>query len=209
MPEKPFPKWVVPLLKLSFVTATFALLGPLKCSGKKRVPRSGGLLILSSHRADVDPIVLQACCPRHIYFMAKSELFAMAIIGPLMRAFRAFPVNRGEPDRTSLKRAIDLLKEGHVVCVFPEGELSESGEMLPIKPGIALIARQSGVPVICVGIRGTQWMMPYGSRIPRPAFRKVWLRWGEPWQPEPRISTEDFVTRVAQELEALSAPNPL
>ncbi len=111
----------------------------------------------------------------------------MKVIGRMMCWFRAFPVVRGEPDRTSLKHAIDLLKQGLVVCVFPEGELSESGEMLPIKPGIALIARQAGVPVMCVGIHGTQWMLPYGKLIPRPAFRKVWIRWGEPWQPEARI----------------------
>ena len=74
--------------------------------------------------------------------MAKSELFDMKIIGKMIRCFQGFPVKRGEPDRASMRHAIELLKMGEVVAVFPEGQLSEDGELQELKAGVALIVRQ-------------------------------------------------------------------
>lgn len=176
------PKWMrwlgIPLLKLAF-GLLFLLLGPLRVRGKYRVPRSGGLLILANHRADVDPIVVQLACPRAIHFMAKSELFEMKVVGPLLRFYKAFPVRRGEPDKGAIRHCVELLKAGEAVCVFPEGELSEQAELLPLKPGVALIVRMSGAPVICIGLKGTNRVMPYGTTIPRPSFRRIDCEWGE------------------------------
>ncbi|HLK14348.1 MAG TPA: lysophospholipid acyltransferase family protein [Fimbriimonadaceae bacterium] len=183
------------------------LLGPVRGRNPERIPRKGGVLILANHRADVDPVVVQAFCPRHIYFMAKSELWDMRGLPPFLKFFRAFPVKRGEPDRAALKKAIDLLNAGNAVCVFPEGELSETGEMLPIKPGVALIARQARVPIVCCGLTNTARILPYGKLIPRPAFRSVWIRWGEPWLPDEKISSEAFCERVRAELLALTRPS--
>src|ERR1035438_1187470 len=199
MEPKPFPQWVLTAL-WPIVMPIMKFLGPVRVRDAKRVPRKGGVLILSNHLADVDPVVVQAFCPRHIYFMSKSELWDMKILPIFMRFFRSFPVKRGEPDRPALKRAIELLRAGNAVGVFPEGELSETGELMPIKPGVALIARQAKVPVMCVGLRNTNFMLPYGKRIPRPAFRFVWVRWGEPWLPEEHIDAEAFCTRVRAEL---------
>lgn len=167
-------------LARAFVWGLMTLLGPFRRIGAYRVPRAGGLLILSNHLADVDPIAVQLACPRPIHFMGKSELFEMKVVGPIMRAYRAFPVNRGQPDRAALKHAIELLKAGEVVCVFPEGQLSETGELQELKPGIALLARSSGAAVLCLGLQGTNRILPYGSLVPRPAFRLVTATWGEP-----------------------------
>ena len=205
MEDKPFPRWLLPALWPIYFPL-MKLLGPVRGRNSERVPRKGGVLILSNHRADADPVVLQAFCPRHIHFMSKSELWEMPFLRFWMRIFRAFPVKRGEPDRPALKHAIDLLRAGHAVCVFPEGELSETGEMLPIKAGVALIARQAKVPVMCVGLRNTNRILPYGKRIPRPAFRTVWVRWGAPWLPEERMDVEVFLERVRTELVELSRP---
>jgi len=155
------------------------ILGPLRRIGAYRVPKSGGVLILSNHLADIDPIVVQLACKRPVYFMAKSELFEMKGVRYVLNLFRAFPVRRGEPDRAALKHAINLLKEGCVVCLFPEGELSATGELLPLKPGVALIVRQTLTPVICLGIMGSNRVMPYGTLIPRPAFHTITATWGE------------------------------
>jgi 1-acyl-sn-glycerol-3-phosphate acyltransferase len=205
MPTKPFPQWVLWAL-WPIVMPTMKLLGPVRVRHANRVPRKGGVLILSNQLADCDPVIVQAFCPRHIYFMSKSELWDMKVLPIFMRFFRSFPVKRGEPDRPALKRAIELLKAGNAVGVFPEGELSETLELLPIKPGIALIARQAKVPIICVGLRNTNHILPYGKRIPRPAFRSVWVRWGEPWLPDERIDAEEFCDRVRKELLELSRP---
>ena len=170
--------WLVPLARL-FAKPLFFLLGPLVVSGAYRVPRKGGLLVLANHQADIDPAVVQAACPRRVYFMAKSELFEMRAVGKAIRWFRAFPVKRGEPDRTAIKTAAAYAKAGEAVGIFPEGQLSEDGELQPLKAGAALIVRMAGAPVICLGLRDTNRILPFGKLIPRPAFRRVYARWGE------------------------------
>jgi 1-acyl-sn-glycerol-3-phosphate acyltransferase len=162
------------------LTALMLLLGPVVARGKYRVPREGGLLILANHLSDVDPVVVQLGCPRQIRFMGKSELFQMRVLGPILRFVGAFPVKRGEPDRDALKKAMNLIKAGEAVCIYPEGQLSEDGELQELKPGIALIAKMTGAPVICCGLQGSNRVVPYGDLIPRPSFHKIHVAWGEP-----------------------------
>ena len=83
-----------PVLKL-LVRLLMLVLGPLRVRGAERVPRSGGLLILANHIADIDPPVVQISCRRRIHFMAKSELFEIPVLRHLIRWFHAFPVKRG------------------------------------------------------------------------------------------------------------------
>jgi len=182
----------------------FTLLGPFRVKQRSRVPSGGGLLILSNHLADVDPIAVQMACPRPVYFMAKSELFEMFLLGKVIRWFKAFPVKRGEPDRSAIKKAVAYLKAGNVVCVFPEGELSESGDLLPLKPGIALIVRMAGVPVICLGLKRTNRMLPYGSLLPRPALGWVEAAWSESKSFEKEATAEEIVAWAEGEIQALT-----
>jgi len=182
------------------------LLGPFRRRGQYRVPKSGGVLILSNHQADIDPVAVQLACPRNIYFMAKSELFEMKVLGKIIRWFKAFPVKRGEPDRTSIKRAVQLLKGGEAVCVFPEGELSVTGELLPLKSGVALIVRMADVPVICCGINGTRNVLPYGKLLPRPAFKTIRVNWGEVKHFDKKEETETVMSWVENQLRELTSP---
>ncbi len=185
-----------PFVRL-FGWALFLLLGPLRVRGACRVPRQGGLLVLSNHLADVDPIAVQLGCPRTITYMAKSDLFPVPILGAVLRAFGAFPVNRGEPDRGAIKLAIACLKEGRAVGVFPEGELSPSGDLLPLKPGVVLILRSAGVPVICARLRHTNRVLPYGKLVPRPAWRRVRVEWSEPRTFDRHASPEEVLEWAA------------
>jgi formyltetrahydrofolate-dependent phosphoribosylglycinamide formyltransferase len=178
--------------------------GPLRVFGRSRIPRKGGLLILANHRADVDPIAIYLACPRPIYFMGKSELFAMPVVGSIMRAFRAFPVKRGEPDRAALKLAAAYTHLGNVVGVFPEGQLTEDGKLQPMKPGAALIVRLTECPVICCGLRRTDRIMPYGKVIPRPALGWVEVHWGEPRSFAKGTRPEEILGWVESELRHLS-----
>jgi len=185
------------------VRILFTLLGPCRSFKRRNVPQQGGVLILSNHLADCDPVVVQLGCRRHVKFMAKSELFEMRVLGRLIRWLEAFPVKRGEPDRGAIKQAVEYLKQGHAVCVFPEGQLSEDGKLQPILPGAALIARMADVPIICCGLRNTNRIMPYGSYIPRPAFRWVDCRWGEVRKFDRSTSAEEVVEWVYAELSRL------
>jgi len=197
----------LPVLR-ALATVLFWILGPIRTKGRYRFPKDGGVLILCNHLADVDPIVVQAACPRRIFFMAKHELFEMAVLGRFLRWYQAFPVRRGEPDRQALKQAIALLKAGQVVCLFPEGELSESGDLLPILPGAALIIRQAQVPAICLGVKNTNRVMPYGSYIPRPSFRTTPAQWGEPHSFDKQAPTDDIVGWIDGQLRELTGQSP-
>jgi 1-acyl-sn-glycerol-3-phosphate acyltransferase len=172
--------------------------------GNYRIPSTGPVLILANHIADIDPVVVQACCPRPIHFLAKSELFAIPVIGRLMRAFGAYPVERGKPDRAALKLAAKLLADGEVVCLFPEGQLSEDGELQEIKAGASLIVRLSpGVPVLCCGIQGTDRIIPYGKVIPRPSWKRVNVIWGETHRFEDGESSETILSWIRGQLLSL------
>jgi 1-acyl-sn-glycerol-3-phosphate acyltransferase len=162
--------------------ALMFLLGPVRVYGKRNVPRSGGLLILANHISDADPPALGHAIQRIPRFMAKSELFQMRILGPLIRLFGGFPVRRGAPDRNAIRIAVEILQSGGCVAMFPEGEVSETGEPQPILPGAAMIVRRSQAKVICAGIRGTRRIIPYRSILPRPAFGGVSVHFGEPRQ---------------------------
>lgn len=182
----------------------FTLLGPFRPVGRRNIPSRGGLLILANHRADVDPIVVQLACPRPIYYMAKSELFAIPVLGWVMRCFRSFPVKRGEPDRSSIKRAVAYTHRGQATCLFPEGQLSESGQLQELKPGAALIVRMAGVPVICCGVKNTERILPYGKLLPRPALCWVTCSWGEPRTFDRHSTTEEILDWANAELRRLT-----
>jgi 1-acyl-sn-glycerol-3-phosphate acyltransferase len=147
--------------------------------GAYRVPRKGAVLIAVNHRADIDAPLVMIGCSRIVRFMAKSELFDIPLVGRFLRWAGAFEVHRGEADRASLRTAVELLVEGNAVCVFPEGKLTETGDLQPLKAGVALIARQAACPVICLGICHSDRVLPYGAVIPRLSATRIELNWGE------------------------------
>jgi 1-acyl-sn-glycerol-3-phosphate acyltransferase len=136
--------------------------------------------------------------------MAKSELFEMPILGKMIRWFDAFPVKRGEPDRAAMRHAIELLRLGECVCVFPEGQLSETGELQELKPGISLLVRQSGATAICCGLSNTNRIMPYGRMTPRISGHVTPVNWGEPKVFERSSGNEEILAWATEELQRLT-----
>lgn len=162
------------------VRALLALLGGLRVEGAKNVPKHGPLIVMPNHFSDSDPVVLGAAMPRYAYYMAKSELFTIPLLGPLIRFLRGFPVRRGAPDRTALRYAEQRLESGEAVVIFPEGQLSQTGRLQPLHPGIVLIAVRSGAPVLPVALIGSNRLLPYGKLIPRHAGQRLIVRFGRP-----------------------------
>jgi 1-acyl-sn-glycerol-3-phosphate acyltransferase len=198
-------RWVLyPFMKL-FLGVLLIVLGPVRVLGRGNVPRRGGLLILANHISDADPPTMAYAVPRPTYFMAKSELFSVRLLGRIIRAFRAFPVNRGTPDKAALRKTVELLRGGEAVVMFPEGECSETGHLLPLLPGAALIVRMAGSSVICAGIKGTSRIMPYGKLIPKPAFGGVRVSFGEPKVFPQGASQEEILGWARAEFERLTA----
>ena len=159
---------------------TRILLGPkFHLRGTANVPGTHGLLIVSNHVGAIDPVIIGGWTPRPVWFMAKAELFKGGF-GWLMRAYHAFPVIRHSADRTALRRAFELLKQGSAVVLFPEGHRSEDARLLRAEPGAGFIARRSGAPLLPIAIVGSQHVLGRHQRIPRRA--EVAMTFGEPFQ---------------------------
>jgi 1-acyl-sn-glycerol-3-phosphate acyltransferase len=117
--------------------------------------------------------------PREAQFLAKSELFR-GVLARLLTWVGQIPVDRGRPDREALRRACQVLAEGRVLGIFPEGTRG-SGTVESVQHGIAYVAlRSPGVPVIPVACLGTEQAMPKGARLPRWRTR-VDIAFGEPF----------------------------
>lgn len=204
---KPFSQLLLRLIQWAVKPLT-RFLTPWTVTGRDRVPGSGGLLLLCTHRSDCDVVFLQLFYHRHITYMGKSELFEMGRLGKFLSWWQAFPVKRDTADMAAVRYAVSLLKSGRVVGIFPEGELSETGEMLPLKPGAALIARLAKVPIQCAGISGTELVLPYAKTKPQRSKGRLRLNFGDPWTPSADMSADAIMEEVRRQLTELSAlPN--
>ena len=133
----------------------FRVLCRWQVTGLENVPASGAI-IAPNHRSFWDiPLIGLALRGRRTHFMAKSELFQNPIFGSIIRALLAFPVKRGAPDRTAIRHAIEILKQGDLVAIFPEGTRGKNGKLGEAEPGLALIAAKASVPIVPVGISGS------------------------------------------------------
>lgn len=202
-------RWTLYPLGKAILAPFFLVMGPVRVKGRSHVPRKGGLLVVANHLSDIDPPLLGYALPRPAWFMAKSELFQIPVLGPIIRAFHAFPVRRGRPDRNAIRRAVELLRSGECVVVFPEGQISEDGSLQQPLAGAALIWKQAQVPCICAGIVGSNRIIPFRSVVPRPAFGGVQVSFGKAMEWSDTMTPEEFHTWFLDEVSRLTGlPKP-
>ncbi len=172
-------------------------LGGVTILGAENIPAEGAVILASNHRAHVDPPYLSLLTPRPLTFMAKEELFQVPFFGPYIVTLGAFLVKRRTADRAALRRAVDLLKAGRAVVIFPEGTRSEDGLLQPAEKGFALIARQTGAPIVPIAIVGTERMLPKGAKWPRRTAVKITIG-------RPLSVVEILASRRSKEKDALT-----
>lgn len=139
-----------------------------RVEGKDNVPRRGPLVIVSNHLSLIDPPLLGVSVPRTIRFMAKQELFDSFFARVVVQGYGAFPVRRGQLDRAAIRGALQALQDGQVLGMFPEGTRSRNGQLQPAELGASLIAARSGVPILPVGISGSERVNGIISILRRP-----------------------------------------
>jgi len=176
------------------------IFGPVKTIGIENIPKTGGALIIANHLSNLDPVAIKASCNRPICYLSKRELFGNPVGAGIIRWFGAFPIDRDAPDRKALQYAAKLIQEGHLVCIFPEGKLSESGELLPIQPGFTLIARIAKCPMITCRVKNTDAVMPYAKVFPKMSFKRIIVTWNEPIPAEMAKQTDELLERIKKEL---------
>ncbi|MGH3931977.1 MAG: lysophospholipid acyltransferase family protein [Pseudonocardiaceae bacterium] len=173
---------------------------------RERIPMSGPVVVVANHTAMVDGPLLYGLLGRRSSFLIKQEMFR----GPfawLLPRLGQLPVRRGERDRAPLLTAVQLLRSGGVVVVFPEGTRGE-GNVTNARHGATWIARASGAALLPVAIRGTR--RPAGSRR---RFRpRVDVLFGEPFTVPPgdtraglAAATEEMRTRLVALVAELDA----
>lgn len=151
----------------------FIFLG-LKSEGIHNLPEKGPVIIASNHVSNWDPVIVGISFKRPIYFMAKAELFSNKILGNVLKALHAFPVKRGQADRKALRYALEILEQGKVLGIFPEGARKKVVPDAQVQGGVAFIALKSGAPVVPVACIGTDRGFPLGWTKP------LVVRVGEP-----------------------------
>lgn len=127
----------------------------IKFENLEKIPKDGKFLLLSNHRSYFDPIFIGIKIKRQMIFLAKESLFRVPILGKIIYKLGVLPVKKGEGD-AAIDKAIEIGKAGGVICLFPEGTRSKSGELLRIKSGGSIIAFKSNMNIIpcCVKYEG-------------------------------------------------------
>lgn len=172
-----------------FVGRLFLVLHPVKVEGMERLPRHG-VLLCPNHSSNWDPVLLVASLPvdYRLHVMAKNQLFKNPILGWIMTKLGAFPVDRGGSDLAAVKTAIQSIKSGDNLMVFPEGTRVEREGDVRAKGGAAMIAVRTGAILVPVFVDGKKRL-----------FRKTRLIFGEPYYPtvSGRHGTADELQEIA------------
>ncbi|MEU3650617.1 lysophospholipid acyltransferase family protein [Lentzea sp. NPDC034063] len=175
----------------------------LTVEGAHHVPRTGGAVLASNHVSYLDFIFAgYGARPsgRLTRFMAKHEIFANKIAGPLMRGMHHIPVDRSA-GQASYQQALSALRTGEVVGIFPEATISRSFTVKDIKSGANRLAYEAGVPIVPMALWGTQRLWTKGR--PKDLTQRhvpVTILIGEPFEPSPGDSGDDVLRKRMQEL---------
>ena len=205
---KPSRFWYVVIR--AFFTVVFHTIWPVRVRGLEHVPRKGAAIIVCNHLSLVDPFVVGYAANRIVNFMGKEELFGTPIIGFLIRKVGAFPVDRTRRDPSAMRTALQVLKSGELLGMFPEGTRSTTGEMLEFRAGAARLAARTEVSLIPAAVHNTGKAMPPGKLI-RPA--RIGISFGEPFDLSELYNRNDrgeamdrALQTIKERIEALAEP---
>ena len=192
-------------LLLFFVTRT---LYRVKVVGRERFPQNSGALLVSNHMSFVDAALLLAATDRPIRFFMDQGIYDLAIVKPLARIMKAIPISSEQHPREmirSLHAATLALREDEIVCIFVEGQITRTGQLLPFRRGLERIMKDVDAPIIPVnldGVWGSIFSFERGRflwKLPRRMAHKITVSFGRPMPP---TSTAIEVSAVVQELHA-------
>lgn len=166
--------------------------------GRENLPQTVPYILAPVHRSYIDTLLAAYVTTRRLRFMAKEEVFSKAWSAKLFGSLGGFPVRRGTPDRDALLMCERALAGGEPVVLFPEGTRRSGPEVQPLFAGPAFVALRANVPIVPVGIGGSDRSMPPGAKWVRPA--RVGVVIGRPIWPPPRPGSARVPRRTVIEL---------
>lgn len=173
----------------------------LFAEGRDRVP-STGFVLAANHQSYLDPWLLGIACPRILRYLGRRTLFRNPAFRALVSRLGAIPLGSETSDREGvggLRAAIEALRAGYGVVLFPEGTRSRDGTVAPFKPGAIALAEKAGVPILPACVDGSLRAWPRGRVVPRPTSVRV--AFGDPVEPsalgpDPAASLRERVVRI-------------
>lgn len=205
-----------PLTRVSYalvrglIRTVALLLGRVRVTGTEHIPASGAFILAPVHRSNVDFALTSIVTRRPMRYMGKDSIWKSAALGRFVSMLGAFPVHRGSADRESLRVCLEVVQGGSPLVMFPEGTRRSGPVVEDLFDGTAYVAAKAGVPIVPMGIGGSERMMPKGAKLPRPG--KLVLVVGEPIETSslaaaggrvPRSALRDLTARLQVELQKL------
>jgi len=169
-----FARFLVAVITRSYTRMTIV--------GREHIPATGPFVLAPVHRSYVDTPIAGCLTTRRLRFMGKDSMWKVRWVGWVLSALGAIPVTRGTADREALRRSVELLESGEPMVLFPEGERKEGPVIQPLFDGAVYVALKARVPIVPVGIAGSERVMPKGARFIFP--KKVHVVIGAPIVPE-------------------------
>jgi 1-acyl-sn-glycerol-3-phosphate acyltransferase len=170
----------------------------LEVVDKDRMPASGPFVLAPVHRSNIDFFLVAALTRTRMRYMGKDSLWKVPLLGRFIAALGAFPVRRGKADREALRTCMTIIENGEPLVMFPEGTRREGDAVDDVFDGPAYVAARTGVPLVPVGIGGSDKAMPVGAKWIKPA--KIVLTVGEPILPPKGDGSGRVPRRVVREM---------
>lgn len=166
--------------------------------GRENVPTDRPFVLAPVHRSFLDFALVAGVTKRRMRYMGKAELWKHPLGGRFLEALGAFPVHRGAADREALNTSIAVVDAGEPLVLFPEGTRQKGPVVEPLFEGAAYVAARTGVPIVPVGIGGSERALQKGKKLPRPV--KVHVVVGAPIEPPARSESGRVSRRSVHEL---------
>lgn len=180
----------------------------MSLTGQENIPEQGAFVLAPVHRSFLDTPIASSCTRRRMRFMGKDSLWKSQPLRWIVTSLGAFPVTRGSADREAILRSIKVLQSGEPLVLFPEGERKSGPTVQPLMDGAAYVACKAGVPIIPVGIGGSERVMGKGAKFIYP--RKLVVIIGAPIQVPntvdgrmPRSAVKEVSAQLQRELQTL------
>jgi len=174
--------------------------------GKEHVPSQGPMIVAPNHVSYLDPIWISLPIKRPLRYMTWNQMFKIPLLGPLMRAYGAFPVNLDTGDRGALKHSLKHLRAGGGLVIFPEGGRTRTGELMPFKPGVIRLALDTNVSIVPVTVIGGYRAFAPHHKFPRP--RKLKIVYHPPLKltpPAEQAQLKSYMQEQAERLQKIVA----